>query len=412
MAWIKKHINAIIVVVLSTTLLLTQNLKAEAGSYTLASFTLETESGGPYSVTIRQTNYDTMLPDSIYQEYDANNEPLNRAVGNYDFDVNPIIVLPSNLRSETGYYGGYLNGTLRFQISFGATYTASNANYQRHQAEDNMVKDDNIVASCYNYYKSGNNYVYLFSVVFNNYSVPNTSTDRYINIGSMISQISMNFNNTTDAPSITLTPSITNISSSLTYTAVANAGSSIAGQVYSAIENSPSIEEIIHWLDYSYSLGWDIYTAVSNINLNQIPTIILWLSQIKGDTGNISTYTNNAQLYLKVISDSWPQYSSMVLYYLNEIVNMNAEQSSQAAAIESQYQANANAVATGVAGMSVAAPDLNAGDINIMGELDTGTTNNLFNFFALFGANSLIGTLMVIAAMGMTIGFVMYGKKG
>lgn len=102
----------------------------------------------------------------------------------------------------------------------------------------------------------------------------------------------------------------------------------------------------------------------------------------------------------------------MVLYYLNEIVNMNAEQSSQAAAIESQYQANANAVSTGVAGMSVAAPDLNAGDINIMGELDTGTTNNLFNFFALFGANSLIGTLMVIAAMGMTIGYVMYGKKG
>lgn len=363
-----------------------------------------------YSATI---NYQTPIstqPTSI--EPITGSPTDDKVVFKYNLSVQPYIGIPYSYKTSSGYYGGYLNGYVNFTINMAPTYSAANTQYYRMEINPEFRHTEEIQSVILDVGRSGNNYIIRVGVTLSNYSILNSNTNRNIEIGNIPFSISMTGVNTSDAPTLDLTLGITNVSASLTGSPVADAGSSIAGQVYAAIENSISVSDIVNYLSLINDSNGDINVAVSHINESLIPSVISYLQDIRQNGQYTNVKLDTIITYLYAISSRFPNYSAQVLFYLEQLVNMNAEQSSIADEIQNEYESKAATGQSLAQGMEVVIPEVNQSNFDINAGIDTGTITTLSAFWSMFTHNSLISLMFTIAIAGIAAGFFLYGKKG
>lgn len=137
-------------------------------------------------------------------------------------------------------------------------------------------------------------------------------------------------------------------------------------------------------------------TTISNTKLQQI---------IEDNNANFSAIQNILVLF--------PSYRTAVLQYWQELLQMNAAQSSQAAENESQYQDKESQSESLVAGMGdLTLPSISSNDLDIFSQTDSGTRANFFGLIAMITHNDFIVRIFLIVATASLIGFILYGKKG
>lgn len=359
--------------------------------------------------------------DILYQNSIGNQpysiEPItgsttdDRSIFTFKMTDNVDVRIPTSYGTAQGYYGGYINGYLTFTLNLSPTWSVPNLNYTRFDVNPDLVNNESLHVSVIDAGKSGNNFIVRLNVIFTNYSLLNQNVYRYINLGQIATEISCMGDNTSDAPLLTLTAGITNISANINGNPVADAGSSYAGQLYSAIENSTSVSDIINYLNLIEDASGDINIAVAHINEQLLPSVIGYLANIYTHTATMNQTTQNIRTYLYAISSTWPQYSAQVLFYLQQLVEMNQEQSSIAEEYQQEYASKAAQSATEAAGMQAVLPNVSASDFDIGSQLDSGTVTTLSAFWAMFPQNGFIGTLFAIAIAGIAAGYFLYGKK-
>ena len=92
--------------------------------------------------------------------------------------------------------------------------------------------------------------------------------------------------------------------------------------------------------------------------------------------------------------------------------NMNSEQASKAAAAESAYNERNNQSETLIGGLNdVDRPTNNAGDFNILSNVDTTQKANFFGMLGTITNTSLITKILLIIVTAAIAGYILYGKK-
>ncbi len=399
-------VNAIILV-LSCTLFVNS---ASAATYVNQDYPVQGYE--TYTASIR-TNNSQVMPVSIEQVYDTDGNATNRAIATYAFGLDQMISFPAAMSSAEAYYAGYLNGVMRYEVNATSSYQNVNSGYYRMWIENNLRSDDNVTATCYQQYMQSGTYTWRFAVVWNNFSLPNSNMQRHVDLGSITVYVQCMIDNTADAPQVTWNPTISvSTSTPLQYSPMAVAGQSIAGQVYSAIENSIQVADIVNYLSLIEDIGGDLNVAVSHIDNTLIPQVIQHLINISTNTGVMRVDLDEIVKLLTAFMNTWPQYESQVLFYLNQLVNMNAEQSSAAAAVEQEYNQKASAGSNLNEGMQIVIPSVDQEIFDIDSGVDASTMQTLSAFWSMFTGNTIIQTMFVIAIAGIAAGFLLYGKKG
>lgn len=403
-AFFKKHHKYILVVVLCCCML--SSLTVEAA--TSASWSFQIGNGGANIISYAsESNPETYLVSSA--------EGIDTY--NFKFTFTFPITLQFNQAAgaDSSYRGGYVYGYFQFNIVMpvsitGLTGTKSNV---RSDLQIELLQSDTVTVSNIYESRSGDSTSTRYIALFSNWSLPNlnNTSNRYLNLGQV--KLTYEFEATVQPNPISayITPSVTVPSSYMYCSAVAPAGQGIAGQIYSAIENSTSVEDIVTYLSLIEDAGGDINTAVANINEQLLPSVIGYLANIYTHTATMNQTTQSIRDYLYAISSTWPNYSAQVLFYLSQLVEMNQEQSSLAAEVESEYAAKASEGANLNQNMQVITPSVNQADFDINTNIDTGTMTTLSAFWAMFPRNSIIGTMFAIAIAGIAAGFFLYGKK-
>lgn len=312
------------------------------------------------------------------------------------------------------YRGGYVNGLLRCNLVLpvvltGLTSTRTNI---RFDVDNEFYISDTLETAIVSRSVSNSQLTLSIVTYFNNWSLPVQATvNRYLNLGQVV--VTYEFESVQQPTSVagSVTPSVTVTSSYIECTATARAGQGIAGQIYTAIENSTSVEEIIDYLSLIEDASGDLNVAVAHINEQLLPSVIGYLANIYTHTATMNQTTQNIRSYLYAISSTWPDYSAQVLFYLQQLVEMNQEQSSIAEQYQQEYSSKAAQSASEAAGMQAVLPNVSASDFDVGSQLDSGTVTTLSAFWAMFPNNSLIGTLFAIAIAGIAAGYFLYGKK-
>lgn len=115
---------------------------------------------------------------------------------------------------------------------------------------------------------------------------------------------------------------------------------------------------------------------------------------------------------VQTILDLFPSYRTQVLQYWQDLLQMNATQSSAAAEIESQYAERESQSSQLINGMgSVVMPSISSNDLDILGTVDTTQKANFFGIIALITHNELVTKIMLIIVLGAIVGYILYGKK-
>lgn len=142
----------------------------------------------------------------------------------------------------------------------------------------------------------------------------------------------------------------------------------------------------------------DLLIAQNNAN----NTLISILNELDLDFNQVQT-----------VLDLFPSYRTQVLQYWQELLQMNSQQATEASAIESEYQ-NKEQVSESLSNSmnSVNMPTLSAGDMDILGSIDTTSKTNFFGLIALITHTELVTKIMLIIVTGALIGYILYGKKG
>lgn len=379
-----------------------------------------TTSSGELALTNGSGNYYITATDSItnpisIEQYD-NTGTTNNSVYTHIQTSDLQIRFNSDSGSYSSYDGGYLNGCGVFYITFNVAPTITGGTgFSDLSTSINFegYNTDTFTSYVYNTSRSGNNVQLRLAYMFSNYSISEWgNSTRGIDLGTI--SITVSYNRSADGAlcKITSTPSFSGFSSSLRISATANPGSSIAGQVYSAIENSTNVSDIVNFLSLIEDSNGDINVAISNINENLIPSMITYLVGILNNTNYTNNNLGTIINYLNIISSTWPNYSSMVLFYLDQLVSMNEEQSSIAEEIQEQYESKAATGQSLAQGMEVVIPNVDQSNFDINAGIDGGTLTTLSAFWSMFTHNTLISLMFTIAIAGIAAGFFLYGKKG
>ena len=379
---------------------------------TSASWTFDVGSGGGNIQSYAtQANPETYLVSSVATGPDV---IINTYNFKFRYTVPVIVQFDQGAGADGTYRGGYINGYLRTNIVLpvsitGLTGTKANV---RFDAQNALVNNNDLYTSIVATVVSGDQITVRLVTFFNNWSLPVLVTsNRYLNLGEVI--LTYEFEAVEQPTNITtsITPSVTIPASYMKCTTTAVAGQGISGQIYSAIENSTSVSDIIDYLSLVEDAAGDINTAVSHINEQLLPQVISYLAMIYTHTATMNQTTQDIRTYLYAISSTWPQYSAQVLFYLQQLVEMNQEQSSIAEEYQQEYASKAAQSASEAAGMQAVLPNVSASDFDIGSQLDSGTVTTLSAFWAMFPNNGLIGTMFAIAIAGIAAGYFLYGKK-
>lgn len=367
---------------------------------------------GVGSASIYATGFN-VGPDNI----DAVDQTTQPATSNaaYHFSAQSDVRMNFNLNAgvSSDYRGGYISGIVVADISYPIAYSPSISPGTYFDVSFNGVSNDTIQTAIGSVSKTGTTVKVMVYITLNNYSLPVVNSgNRELRVGS----IGIDFTIYASADGSLRTascqsPSVGITTSTISISATANAGQSIAGQIYAAIENSTSVSDIITYLTMIADSNGDINVAVSHINEYLIPQVIQQLISIGTNTANIKINTDELVRLLTAFYNTWPSYSAQVLFYLNQLVNMNAEQSSIADEVQQEYASKAAQSASEAAGMQAVLPQVDQSDFDIGSQLDSGTVTTLSAFWAMFPNNALIGTMFAIAIAGIAAGYFLYGKK-
>lgn len=175
-----------------------------------------------------------------------------------------------------------------------------------------------------------------------------------------------------------------------------------------SISTAQEFDDIISLLsqirtqDYSYysQIVSQLTSVIQNQNY-QYQALLDLIDEIDLDFDDVQT-----------VLDLFPSYRSQVLLYWQQLLEMNAAQSSAAEEMGSEYADKDNQSGQLIGGLgSVPMPTFSDGDFNILGNVDTSTKSNFFGLIATITNNSLVTTILLIIVTGMIVGYVLYGKK-
>ena len=182
----------------------------------------------------------------------------------------------------------------------------------------------------------------------------------------------------------------------------------LASLIAEGIDNSVAVDLMLQYLydikmndlQYYQSLTSQISTLVAD-NQYQSERLRLILSNMI-----------NGFIDVQTVLDLFPSYRTQVLQYWQELLQMNAQQSSEAAERESQYADRESQSDQLLNGMnSITLPSISAGDLDILSNVDTTQKTNFFGLIALITHTTLVTKIMLIIVIGSIIGYILYGKK-
>lgn len=166
----------------------------------------------------------------------------------------------------------------------------------------------------------------------------------------------------------------------------------------------------------------DMLTVLNNIR-NQDPVyynqMIVALGQLHTDNiqqhNDLTSILNELDLdfaAVQTVLDLFPSYRTQVLQYWQDLLQMNAAQSSAAAEVESQYADRESQSSQLINGMgSLVMPSISSGDLDIMSSVDQTQKANFFGLIALITHNQLVTKIMLIIVLGAIVGYILYGKR-
>lgn len=156
---------------------------------------------------------------------------------------------------------------------------------------------------------------------------------------------------------------------------------------------------------FAEAIAYGISQSSSMVEVNE------WLANISQDTSYLPTIVSILQTNFPLILNALSTINNNVYAIYQQLLSMNAAQSSEAAAIEGEVNQKASQSAVLSDDMAVNKPQLSGDDINITGLIDSSVNQKFTGFLGALVNNQFITTMFLIALSCMIIGFVLYGKK-
>lgn len=177
----------------------------------------------------------------------------------------------------------------------------------------------------------------------------------------------------------------------------------------SSVNNQTPTVAQIRLTAYEYgfaeAIAYGISQSSSMVEVNE------WLANISQDTSYLPSIVSSLNQNFPLILSALTQINNNVYAIYQQLLSMNAAQSSEAAAIEGEVNQKASQSAVLSDDMAVNKPQLSGDDINISGLIDSSVNQKFTGFLGALVNNQFITTMFLIALSCMIIGFVLYGKK-
>lgn len=160
---------------------------------------------------------------------------------------------------------------------------------------------------------------------------------------------------------------------------------------------------------YEYGFVEAMAYAISTAQSTQ--DVLQWLTYIEQDTRYAEDIYQILSTQYPLVLQALATIDQHVLQIYYQLAQMNAAQSSEAAAIEDEINQKASQSAVLSDDMAVNKPQLSGDDINISDLIDSSVNTQFGGFLGTIVQNNFITTMFLIALSCMIIGFVLYGKK-
>lgn len=347
------------------------------------------------SETVTGTDSDGNRMNFRYQSYTAEN-PLSveemstgyyRSVYEITENVDFILV-------QGKYYTGYATAGIAISPSLSNTKLSAV-----------WIESVNSTEGLHVYISSTNDSRTNVNFVFDNYY---TSTETVIGAATVHFRFIRDDTNSSGYGACNFTPTITLSRTLHGYEGVQN--NALTGMIYSSIEQATQqdFDDIIN-----------ILTAMRNQDPVYYQQIIDALDLLDYDqrmiysqvTGILNSTHADFQA-VQTVLDLFPSYRTQVLQYWQQLLEMNAAQSSAAADMESEY-ADKDQISSGIISDlgSVSMPSFNAVDFDVMANVDQSSKSNFFGLVATITHNGFITTILLTVITAAIAGFVLYGKR-
>lgn len=343
------------------------------------------------TISVRANAYTSIPYDE--QEEIINSSNATEYVFKWHLTQNPQI---QNV-TQGHYYTGYLS----FRINFGpstAILTQGSVTLQNSYLADGLRMYIEAL---------GNGFINV-GVIFDNYY----ASDNWIGLGTIsyeyyVSRTSFSNNQLTPNFSTTLT-----ISPGALYHSDSPYNNGFAGvlshMIGYSISSAQEFDDIITMLSTIRSSDAAFYVSLTNQLTN------LLTAQNLTNT-NLTSILNELDLdfaAVQTILDLFPSYRTAVLQYWQQLLEMNAQQSSEAAEMESQYQDKDQQSGDLLSGLgSLTLPSVSSGDFNILANTDDTAKTNFFGLIGTITNNTFITNMLLIIITAAIVGYALYGKK-
>lgn len=182
----------------------------------------------------------------------------------------------------------------------------------------------------------------------------------------------------------------------------------ISNSVGYAISTATEFDDIVTMLTTIRSADAAFYVSLTNQLTN------LLTAQNLTNT-NLTAILNELDLdfsAVQTVLDLFPTYRTLVLQYWQQLLEMNAQQSSEAAEMESQYQDKDQQSGDLLSGLgSLTLPSVSSGDFNILANTDDTAKTNFFGLIGTITNNTFITNMLLIIITAAIVGYALYGKK-
>lgn len=374
----------IIPMVLCITLLFQENAKAATSNVTV-SFN---DNNGT-SFTVRGQSY-TSIP---YDEQERITNPTTNTYGDvYKWH------LAENLAITGLQAGKYYSGYVYFRVNI----SPSDTSIQNGQP---VMQNTYITEGAYMYISSVATRQYNVFVVLDNYKVP---VGGILGLNTITQDFWLPTSAQTTITTANFTTTLTNMGVSMTYSdSVVN--DRLSGIIFNAVYEGTyqQFEDVIALLSQIRTNDLSYYAQlVSNLNTIDVDINLIYSRLTEFYNRNHNDFTA-----AQTVLDLFPNYITQVLTYWQQLLNMNARQSSEADEQNQNYNEHQNEADQALAGASVTMPDQGNISFDINSQIDSTQQNNFFSFLSLIAHNQFITTLLLIGVTAMIAGYILYGKK-
>lgn len=292
--------------------------------------------------------------------------------------------------------GYYYSGVVSFRAQISTNYTTSRTT---------PIMITNVTDGIYAFISAQASNWFAIYIVFDNYYAAST----WVGLPTVEQSFTFNAVDQVSFPTLmTFTTTITNFTATTLRKQSTPFNNGLAGLITSSIDNSTALAVIAGYL---YDIKENDYTYYVNLvsNISQL------IAAQNVSNARLQSILNEIDLdfqQVQTILDLFPSYRTQVLQYWQQLLEMNAAQSSAAAEIESQYADRESQSSQLINGMgSVVMPSISSNDLDILGTVDTAQKANFFGIIALITHNELVTKIMLIIVLGAIVGYILYGKK-